>query len=93
LLRVSIPTGFFLCFFCIACFILKFCHISKVKIWIATDRSVSPHLAKWEKNELDVVLNESLNTINKGNRNKVSSVGIIVFHVIINNLQRGITFL
>ena len=46
-----------------------------------------------EKNELDVVLNESLNTINKGNRNKVSSVGIIVFHVIINNLQRGITFL
>jgi hypothetical protein len=25
--------------------------------------------------------NESLNTINKGNRNKVSSVGIIVFHV------------
>jgi hypothetical protein len=30
-------------FFCVACFILKFCHISKVKIWIATDRSVSPH--------------------------------------------------
>ena len=28
-----------------------------------------------------VVLNESLNTINKGNGNKVSSVGIIVFHV------------
>jgi hypothetical protein len=26
-------------------------------------------------------LNESLNTINKGNGNKVSSVGIIVFHV------------
>jgi hypothetical protein len=25
-------------------------------------------------------LNESLNTINKGNGNKVSSVGIIVFH-------------
>ena len=46
-----------------------------------------------KKTELDVVLNESLNTINKGNRNKVSSVGIIVFHVIINNLQRGITFL
>ena len=34
-----------------------------------------------EKNELNVVLNESLNTINKGNGNKVSSVGIIVFHV------------
>ena len=30
-----------------------------------------------EKNELNVVLNESLNTINKGNGNKVSSVGII----------------
>ena len=38
---------FFCVFFCIACFILKFGHISKVKIWIATDRSVSPHLAKW----------------------------------------------
>ena len=46
-----------------------------------------------KKTELDVVLNENLNTINKGHRNKVSSVGIIVFHVIINNLQRGITFL
>ena len=34
-----------------------------------------------KKTELNVVLNESLNTINKGNRNKVSSVGIIVFHV------------
>ena len=34
-----------------------------------------------KKPELNVVLNESLNTINKGNRNKVSSVGIIVFHV------------
>jgi hypothetical protein len=34
-----------------------------------------------KKNELNVVLNESLNTINKGNGNKVSSVGIIVFHV------------
>jgi hypothetical protein len=32
----------------------------------------------WRNN---VVLNESLNTINKGNRNKVSSVGIIVLHV------------
>ena len=31
--------------------------------------------------ELNVVLNESLNTINKGNGKKVSSVGIIVFHV------------
>ena len=31
--------------------------------------------------ELNVVLNESLNTINKGNGNKVSSVGIIVFRV------------
>ena len=30
-----------------------------------------------KKNEL----NESLNTINKGNGNRVSSVGIIVFHV------------
>ena len=30
-----------------------------------------------KKTELNVVLN----TINKGNRNKVSSVGIIVFHV------------
>jgi hypothetical protein len=34
-----------------------------------------------KKTELDVVLIESLNTINKGNGNKVSSVGIIVFHV------------
>jgi hypothetical protein len=36
---------------------------------------------KEKKTELNVVLNESLNTINKGNGNKVSSVGIIVFHV------------
>ena len=53
---------------------------------------------KGKKTELNVVLNESLNNINKGNGNKVSSVGIIVFHVqkphkIMNNLQRGITFL
>jgi hypothetical protein len=34
-----------------------------------------------KKTELNVVLNESLNTINKRNGNKVSSVGIIVFHV------------
>jgi hypothetical protein len=34
-----------------------------------------------KKTELNVVLNESLNTINKENGNKVSSVGIIVFHV------------
>ena len=34
-------------FFCVPCFVLKFCHISKVKIWIATDRSVSSHLAKF----------------------------------------------
>ena len=34
-----------------------------------------------KKPELNVVLNESLNTINKGNGNKVNSVGIIVFHV------------
>ena len=34
-----------------------------------------------KKPELNVVLNEILNTINKGNGNKVSSVGIIVFHV------------
>ena len=34
-----------------------------------------------KKTELNAVLNESLNTINKGNGNKVSSVGIIVFHV------------
>ena len=34
-----------------------------------------------KKTELNVVLNESLNTINKGNGNKVSSVGIIVCHV------------
>jgi hypothetical protein len=33
------------------------------------------------KKKLNVFLNESLNTINKGNGNKVSSVGIIVFHV------------
>jgi hypothetical protein len=33
-----------------------------------------------KKTELNVVLNESLNTINKGNGNKVSSVGIIIFH-------------
>jgi hypothetical protein len=36
---------------------------------------------KKKKTELNVVLNESLNTIKKGNGNKVSSVGIIVFHV------------
>ena len=36
---------------------------------------------KGKKTELNVVLNKSINTINKGNRNKVSSVGIIVFHV------------
>jgi hypothetical protein len=34
-----------------------------------------------KKTELNVVLNESLNTINKRNGNKVSSVGIIDFHV------------
>ena len=34
-----------------------------------------------KKTELNVVLNESLNNINKGNGNKVSSIGIIVFHV------------
>ena len=34
-----------------------------------------------KKTELNVVFNESLNTINKGNGNKVSSVAIIVFHV------------
>jgi hypothetical protein len=34
-----------------------------------------------KKTELDVVLNENLNTINKGHGNKVSSVGIIVFRV------------
>jgi hypothetical protein len=34
-----------------------------------------------KKTELNVVFNESLNTINKGNGNKVSSVGIIVFRV------------
>ena len=34
-----------------------------------------------KKTELNVVLNESLNNINKGNGDKVSSVGIIVFHV------------
>ena len=34
-----------------------------------------------KKTELNVVLNERLNTINKGNGNKVSSVVIIVFHV------------
>ena len=33
-----------------------------------------------KKPELNVVLNESLNTINKGNGNKVNSVGIIIFH-------------
>jgi hypothetical protein len=30
---------------------------------------------------MSFIFNESLNTINKGNGNKVSSVGIIVFHV------------
>ena len=34
-----------------------------------------------KKPELNVVLNKSLNNINKGNGSKVSSVGIIVFHV------------
>jgi hypothetical protein len=38
-------------------------------------------LIGWITGLTPVVLNESLNNINKGNGNKVSSVGIIVFHV------------
>ena len=34
-----------------------------------------------KKNWVKCCLNESLNNINKGNGDKVSSVGIIVFHV------------
>jgi hypothetical protein len=43
--------------------------------------AVEDNIEREKKTELNVVLNESLNTINKGNGNKVSSVGIIVFHV------------
>ena len=43
--------------------------------------AVEDNIEKGKKTELNVVLNESLNNINKGNGNKVSSVGIIVFHV------------
>jgi hypothetical protein len=45
--------------------------------------SYSKDITKAQKFNLCIgfVLNESLNTINKGNGNKVSSVGIIVFHV------------
>jgi ABC-type maltose transport system permease subunit len=43
-------------FCCVPRFVLKFCHISKVKIWIATDRSVSPHLAKWLANSLILII-------------------------------------
>ena len=53
-LRVSILTVFCCC---VPRFVLKFCHIiSKVKIWIATDRSVSPHLAKWLANSLILII-------------------------------------
>jgi hypothetical protein len=45
--KIKYIDRFFWLFFCVPCFILKFCHISKVKIWIATDRSVSPYLGKW----------------------------------------------
>ena len=71
-------------------------------MWRNNVPSISWHMRqritqKEKKTELNVVLNESLNTINKGNWNKVSSVGIIFFmqkpHKIMNNLQRGITFL
>ena len=40
--------------------------------------AVEDSIERKKKTELNVVLNECLN---KGNRNKVSSVGIIVFHV------------
>ena len=43
--------------------------------------AVEDNIEREKKTELNVVLNESLNNINKGNGNKVSSVGIIVFHV------------
>ena len=43
--------------------------------------AVEDNIERKKKPESNVVLNESLNTINKGNGNKVSSVGIIVFHV------------
>ena len=43
--------------------------------------AVEDNYRKGKKTELNAVLNESLNTINKRNRNKLSSVGIIVFHV------------
>ena len=43
--------------------------------------AIEDNIERKKKLELNVVLNESLNTMNKGNGNKVSSVGIIVFHV------------
>ena len=49
--------------------------IRVANIWRITQKK------RKKKTELNVVLNESLNTINKGNGNKVNSVGIIVFHV------------
>ena len=42
---------------------------------------VEDNIERKKKTELNVVLNESLNNINKGNGNKVSGVGIIVFNV------------
>ena len=84
-LRVSIPTVFCCC---VARFVLKFCHINKVKIWIATDRSDSPHLAKWLANSFfnfdniddridlsDLVLNFVI--LNNLNNNRLSSIQYI----------------
>jgi hypothetical protein len=42
---------------------------------------VEDNIERKKKTELNVVLNESLNNINQGNGDKVSSVGIIVFRV------------
>ena len=43
--------------------------------------AIEDNIERKKKLVINVVLNENLNTINKGNGNKVSSVGIIVFHV------------
>jgi hypothetical protein len=76
-LRVSIPTVFCCC---VPRFALKFGHISKVKIWIAADRSVSPHLAKW-------LANSFFNFDNIDDRIDLSD--LVLNFVILNNLSNN----
>jgi hypothetical protein len=59
-----------------------FCEVKTINVNIRMELSSFVQNINRKKTELNVVLNESLNTINKGNGNKVSSVGIIVFHVV-----------